>query len=322
MGRRHVLGVVEKRLALSGLEPATIKSISVEDKLRMANGFFGGGHELILARRHYVEGAEYDNQLASSGSMTPGEHYQYIHFTIDAVRDIYVTNLGPNVLFRNERAGLVFGGFEAAAGRVADSAFPGNTLFQNNTVGESGQGTYFPGGGVAEIWVQWASGNVIENNIVDAGPEKTLPAEPNSSGNNTPSGTIHRRACGDWSDSTHRRCDPSRTNNWALSPVSSRSLSSAGSASPASGKRSDAIRPNAANSGPRSNRPSSSRRSSPCASSATARRWAVARGRSVAACRPCRDNGCSATARKTWVALSSTPTPVTMSIPQEVYLRK
>ncbi len=92
MGRRHVLGVVEKRLALSGLEPATIKSISVEDKLRMANGFFGGGHELILARRHYVEGAEYDNQLASSGSMTPEEHYQYIHFTIDAVRDIYVTN--------------------------------------------------------------------------------------------------------------------------------------------------------------------------------------------------------------------------------------
>jgi galactose-1-phosphate uridylyltransferase len=92
MGRRHVLAVVERRLALSGLEPAKIKAISVEDKLRMANGFFGGGHELILARRHHVEGAEYDNQLASSGSMSPEEHYQYIHFTIDAVRDIYVTN--------------------------------------------------------------------------------------------------------------------------------------------------------------------------------------------------------------------------------------
>ncbi len=92
MGRRHVLDVVEQRLALSGMIPDAIKSISVEDKLRMANGFFGGGHELIIARRHHIAGAEYDNQLASSGSMTPEEHYQYIHFTIDAVRDIYLTN--------------------------------------------------------------------------------------------------------------------------------------------------------------------------------------------------------------------------------------
>lgn len=91
-GRRHVLSVVEQKLALSGHDAGAIKAMSVEDKLRMANGFFGGGHELILARRHYVDGAEYDNQFASSGTMTPEEHYQYIHFTIDAVRDIYVTN--------------------------------------------------------------------------------------------------------------------------------------------------------------------------------------------------------------------------------------
>ena len=97
-----------------------------------------------------------------------------------------------------------------------------------------------------------------------------------------PSGTIQRRAWGDGSDSTHRRCVPSRTNNCTLSPVSSRSRVSAGRANSTSGKRSSAIRPRAASSGPRSKRPSSSRRSSPCASRATASRWAVARGRPVA----------------------------------------
>lgn len=92
LGRHHVLDVVDRRLALSGMERAAIKTIALEDKLRMANGFFGGGHELIVGRRHYIDGAEFDNQLASSGSMTPEEHYQYIHFTIDAIRDIYLTN--------------------------------------------------------------------------------------------------------------------------------------------------------------------------------------------------------------------------------------
>ena len=39
-------------------------------------------------------------------------------------------------------------------------------------------------------------------------PDSTRPADPRSSGNRAPSGTIHRRACGEGSDSTHRRCVP------------------------------------------------------------------------------------------------------------------
>ena len=42
----------------------------------------------------------------------------------------------------------------------------------------------------------------------------------------------------------------------------------------------------------------------------------------VADCSAPSVNGRSATARSTWTALSRTPTPVTMSIPQEVYLRE
>ncbi len=50
-------------------------------------------------------------------------------------------------------------------------------------------------------------------------PDSTRPAEPTSSGNSTPSGTIQRKACGDCSDSTQRRWWPSRTNSCTLSPV-------------------------------------------------------------------------------------------------------
>ena len=79
-----------------------------------------------------------------------------------------------NVLALNERAGLVFGGYAAAVGRVADSEFRGNTLYHNNTVGESGQGVYFQGGGIGEIWVQFADNNVVANNLVVAGPENVF----------------------------------------------------------------------------------------------------------------------------------------------------
>jgi cysteine-rich repeat protein len=75
-----------------------------------------------------------------------------------------------NIVYRNEKAGLVFGGFAAAVGRANDNEFRGNTLFENNTVGENGQGRFFNGNGVAEIWIQFGENNVVENNIVFAGP--------------------------------------------------------------------------------------------------------------------------------------------------------
>jgi Right handed beta helix region len=92
-----------------------------------------------------------------------------------------------NVLHHNERAGLVFGGFESAAGRTRDCEFRGNTLYANNTVGESGQGTYFAGGGVAEIWVQFSEHNTVEGNAVYAGPENVFVGsyDPGSSIDNT-----------------------------------------------------------------------------------------------------------------------------------------
>ncbi len=91
-GRRHVLDIVESRMRLSGVDEQTMRKTSAEDKLAAANAFFGGGHELIIGRQHFVAGATNGNQLASSGTMTPEEHYQYFRFTIEALRDIYLSN--------------------------------------------------------------------------------------------------------------------------------------------------------------------------------------------------------------------------------------
>ncbi len=92
-----------------------------------------------------------------------------------------------NVIYLNERAGLAFGGFEAAAGRAVDNQFRGNTFYGNNTVGENGQGVYFQGGGIGEIWVQFGENNVVENNIVYGGVENVFVGsfDPGSSVGNT-----------------------------------------------------------------------------------------------------------------------------------------
>jgi galactose-1-phosphate uridylyltransferase len=90
-----------------------IAALPAEDKLARAEPFFGGGHEVVIARRHYVEGARTDSELASSGTLSPEEHYQYLRFTIDAVRDIYLSN-------RYVRYVVVFQNWLAAAGASFD----------------------------------------------------------------------------------------------------------------------------------------------------------------------------------------------------------
>ena len=88
-GRQHVLEIVETKLRMSGLPREEIDSISSGRKLKMANSFFAGGHELIIGKRHFVEGTD---EKASSGTLTPEMHYQYINFTIAALKDIYLSN--------------------------------------------------------------------------------------------------------------------------------------------------------------------------------------------------------------------------------------
>jgi galactose-1-phosphate uridylyltransferase len=74
-GKRHVMGLIEQKLKLLGRTQDEIDATPEAAKLAMTDAFFGGCHELIVAHRHFKEGAEYDSDLRSSGELTPDEHY-------------------------------------------------------------------------------------------------------------------------------------------------------------------------------------------------------------------------------------------------------
>lgn len=91
-GKAHVLGVLKaKHLAAGGREESW-EQLSEADRLAGVDAFFGGGHDVIVGRRHFVDGATNDSQLASSGTLTPAEHEWYMRLTVDAMRDLYRTN--------------------------------------------------------------------------------------------------------------------------------------------------------------------------------------------------------------------------------------
>jgi len=91
-GMEHVRNIVKLKHKLAGKSPEQLNSLSDEEVVKQSEAFFGGGHELIVAQRHYAEGAEYDTQICGSGDLTQEEHYEYFKFTIDAVDDIYANN--------------------------------------------------------------------------------------------------------------------------------------------------------------------------------------------------------------------------------------
>ncbi len=91
-GLEHVCAVVKQRLTAAGVSEIEWDRMSTTDKLERATGFFGGTHDVIVARRHFVDGATHDDQLASSGTLTPEEHHAYIAFTVESMRSLYEAN--------------------------------------------------------------------------------------------------------------------------------------------------------------------------------------------------------------------------------------
>jgi galactose-1-phosphate uridylyltransferase len=91
-GLKHVLEILDYKLRMSGKTKEQIEKTPVEEKLQLSDAFFGGGHELIIARRHYRDNAEWDSQLCFSGDLTEEEHYWFAKFTIDAMMDIFENN--------------------------------------------------------------------------------------------------------------------------------------------------------------------------------------------------------------------------------------
>ncbi|NLW14191.1 MAG: DUF4921 family protein [Trueperella sp.] len=90
-GRAHVMGVLRNKFS-SRMTADEFEKISDADKMAGAYSFFGGGHDLVVAKRHFVDGATDDTQLAGSGTLTPQEHEWYMRLTIDAMKDLYASN--------------------------------------------------------------------------------------------------------------------------------------------------------------------------------------------------------------------------------------
>jgi galactose-1-phosphate uridylyltransferase len=88
-GRAHVLAIVHRRLAAAGMADDEWARTSEDTWLERGVDLFAGSHDVIVARRHLVDGADFDDELAGSGTLTADEHHRYLIFTIQALRELY-----------------------------------------------------------------------------------------------------------------------------------------------------------------------------------------------------------------------------------------
>ena len=88
-GREHVLSILRRRMASQGVSEEEWAAVPADAWLTHTVGLFAGTHDVIVARRHFVDGATREDQLAGSGTLTPDEHHHYLAFTVEAMRRLY-----------------------------------------------------------------------------------------------------------------------------------------------------------------------------------------------------------------------------------------
>lgn len=91
-GRAHIRSVVHTRLRAEGVPEHALAKRTYEEDVAEAIGYFASNHQLVVPRRHFVDDATDDSQLAGSGTLTAEEHRVYTAFTIRAARDLYRDN--------------------------------------------------------------------------------------------------------------------------------------------------------------------------------------------------------------------------------------
>ncbi|MGD7000948.1 DUF4921 family protein [Corynebacterium halotolerans] len=87
-GRAHVADIVRTWLAASGQDTG----LPERELLACSDRYFAGGHDVVIARRHYTDQATDTSQLASAGTLTQEEHRGFTSFTVAAMHDLYARN--------------------------------------------------------------------------------------------------------------------------------------------------------------------------------------------------------------------------------------
>ena len=81
-GRDHVAALLRTRFG----------EVPAGEAGRLAERFFAGSHDVVIARRHFADGAVTGEEHSWSGSLTPEEHEQYVALTIASMDGLYADN--------------------------------------------------------------------------------------------------------------------------------------------------------------------------------------------------------------------------------------
>lgn len=142
----------------------------VGDKTKVARNGVCRGNEVYRARSSY--GGGYGAGIYVDGGRDIVIERNVVH-ECDMGIEVGAENPGlvtkgiivrDNILYANDKAGLVFGGYDADRGRVKGCRFTNNTFYKNDTK-EDGNG---------EVWIQYAEENVIENNVFFVGAQNLV----------------------------------------------------------------------------------------------------------------------------------------------------
>lgn len=101
-GRAHLVALMRTRMRLTGAE-GRVDEIGDDALLDSAAHLFGGTHDVVVARRHFLDDATQDDELASCGDLSPDEHHAYLLLTIDTAHRLARANPGVRqvVVFQN-----------------------------------------------------------------------------------------------------------------------------------------------------------------------------------------------------------------------------
>lgn len=91
-GYEHLRAIVSAKLRASGAGDAEIAELNLSDIRRHSAGFFGGSHDVLVARRHWRNDAVDTTGLAGSATLSVTEHRVWTQWAVNAMHAQYLQN--------------------------------------------------------------------------------------------------------------------------------------------------------------------------------------------------------------------------------------